>query len=263
MITENLTGYKQPLELILSLSKKYALDRPYVVGGLVRDFLLGKISTDKSSDLDITTNSNECIRMGILFSASSNQIFKLFEDRHLRVFYMDVNIDFSPGVISFSHPGVLSWLTENLPGKEKHIESFSRDFTINSMYQDIETGEIFDPTDKGMKDIQSKIIRCPIPPEISIRNDPRRIFRAIKLASKFDFTIDSSIINYVRENSEIILNQKLTTKYITTEINEAFKYNQDIAISSIFDFGLFKNIPLAGSYSEYLIKNKLLSKYLS
>lgn len=246
---------------MLALSQQYSIDRPYVVGGLVRDFLLKR--KDKSLDLDITTNSSECIRLGILLSSSTDQIFRMFEDRHIRVFYHGENIDFSPGVLSFAHPGVLSWVKENAPEKETYLESFSRDFTINSMYQDIESGEIFDPTGIGKKDIESRILRTPVPPEIAIKNDPRRIFRAIKLASQFGLSIDSEIVDYVRNNSEIILNPKLTTQYMTMEVNLAFEFNPEIAIATIFDLGLFKIIPLSGAYSDYLIKNKLLSKYLS
>jgi len=263
MISDNLIDFDKPLNLMLSISRQNSIDKPYVVGGLVRDFLFKRASDKSELDLDITTNSNECIRLGIIFSNMSDKIFKMFEDRHLRVFYSDLNIDFSPGILSFSHPGVLSWIRENMPDKEKDIESFSRDFTINSMHQDIESGEIFDPTGLGMSDVESKILRTPIPPELALKNDPRRIFRAIKFASQFGLSIDSEIIEYVRENSEIMLNPRLTTQYVTTEINEALKHNSEIAISSIFDLGLFKMIPLTGSYSDYLIKNKLLSKYLS
>jgi hypothetical protein len=59
------------------------------------------------------------------------------------------------------------------------------------------------------------------------------------------------------------MDEKLTTQYMTNEINEALRFDQDLAMSNIFDLGLFKLIPLSGLYSEYLIKNKMLSKYLS
>jgi tRNA nucleotidyltransferase/poly(A) polymerase len=249
------------MELMLKISRAYSIDKPYIVGGIVRNNLLKHL--DKENDLDVTTNSQECLRLGILFAAQSNSIFRMFEDRHIRVFYSQKNIDYSPGVLSFAHSGVSQWVSSNAPGKEKYIESYSRDFTINTLFQDFESGQIYDPTDLGLGDIESRIIRTPAPPEITIKNDPRRIFRAIKFASQFNMSIDSSIVDYVRSNSEIILDQKLTTKYMTNEINFALKYNPDLAISNIFDLGLFKIIPLSGLYSEYLIKNKMLSKYLS
>jgi len=246
---------------MLTISRAYSIDKPYVVGGIVRNYLLK--FEDPNSDLDMTTNSQECIRLGILFSAQTKSIFKMFEDRHVKVFYQGQSIDYSPNILTFSHPGVITWIKENRPDKEKYIETFSRDFTINSMHQDIETGEIFDPTGFGIQDIESRILRTPAPPEITIKNDPRRIFRAIKLASKFNMSIDSEIINYTRSNSEIILNSKLTPQYMTNEINLALGYNEEATISNIFDLGLFKLIPLSGLYSQYLIKNKMLSKYLS
>jgi hypothetical protein len=83
------------------------------------------------------------------------------------------------------------------------------------------------------------------------------------LSAQFGFSIDSDLISYVRDNSEIILNPKLTVQYMTLEINKSFEYNPEKTIANIFDFGLFKIIPLAGAYSQYLIKNKLLQKYLS
>jgi tRNA nucleotidyltransferase/poly(A) polymerase len=261
LIIQHFKNYEEPLEGLLALSKRYNIDRPFAVGGSVRNYLLNY--PDDGSDLDITTNSSECIRLGVLLSTESSQVFRMFSDRHIRVFYKGKNIDFSPGILSNAHPGVISWLRQNLPDREKYSESFSRDFTINSLHQDVESGEIIDPSGSGVKDIESKIIRTILPPDITIKNDPRRIFRAIKLASKFKLSIDSSLIEYVRENSEIIMDEKLTTQYMTNEINEALRFDQDLAMSNIFDFGLFKIIPLSGLYSEYLIKNKLLSKYLS
>jgi len=261
LIFKSLTPYSSALEMMLTISRAYSIDKPYVVGGIVRNYLLK--FEDPNSDLDMTTNSQECIRLGILFSAQTKSIFKMFEDRHVKVFYQGQSIDYSPNILTFSHPGVITWIKENRPDKEKYIETFSRDFTINSMHQDIETGEIFDPTGFGIQDIESRILRTPAPPEITIKNDPRRIFRAIKLASKFNMSIDSEIINYTRSNSEIILNSKLTPQYMTNEINLALGYNEEATISNIFDLGLFKLIPLSGLYSQYLIKNKMLSKYLS
>ncbi len=261
MVVDYLKDYNDFLSTLLSLSGQYSIDRPYIVGGIVRNYLLNE--NIKNRDIDVTTLSSECIRLGILLSFIKKASFKMFEDKHIRVFYNGNGIDFSPGVLSNQHPMVKEWVQKNHPEKIKYVESFSRDFTINSMHQDFETGDIFDPTGLGMQDIESKILRTPIPPEITIKNDPRRIFRAIKLSCQYGLSIDSSIVDYVRDNSEVILNNKLTTNYITNEINIAFESNSELAISNIFDLGLFKLIPLSGLYSEYLIKNKMLSKYLS
>lgn len=261
MVTESLIQNEEVLELLLKTAIEYGIDKPYIVGGKVRDFLMKP--GEPSDDIDLTTLSPECVRLGIMLASKTNETFRMFEDRHVRVFYSGSNLDFSPGVLSWSHPGVIDWLGENAPDKLKFAESFSRDFTINTMHQDIETGEIYDPTELGLKDAESGIIRTPLPPEIAIKNDPRRIFRAIRLAAQFGMSVDDKISNYVRNNSEVILDSKLTTQYMTTETNKAFEFNAENSIEHIFDMGLFKIIPLAGNYSKYLIKNKLLQKYLS
>lgn len=260
MVAENLIASQEVLELLLQIAAEYGIDKPYVVGGKVRDFVMKP--GEPSDDTDLTTLSSECVRLGILLAAKTNQTFRMFEDRHVRVFHAGNNLDFSPGVLSWSHRGVIDWLEANAPDKLNFAESFSRDFTINTMHQDIITGEVFDPTGLGMKDAESKIIRTALPPEIAIKNDPRRIFRAIRLAAQFGMSIDDKISDYVKDNSEIILDPKLTTQYMTTEVNKAFEFNAENSIEHIFDMGLFKIIPLTGSYSKYLIKNKLLQKYL-
>lgn len=261
MVAEHLTANREVLELLLKTAAQYGIDKPYIVGGKVRDFVMKP--GEPSDDIDLTTLSSECVRLGILLAAKTNQTFRMFEDRHVRVFHAGNNLDFSPGVLSWSHPGIIDWLEANAPDKLEFAESFSRDFTINTMHQDIETGEIHDPTGLGLKDAESRIIRTPLPPEIGIKNDPRRIFRAIRLAAQFGMSIDDKISNYVKDNSEIILDSKLTTQYMTTEINKALEFNAENSIEHIFDMGLFKIIPLTGNYSKYLIKNKLLQKYLS
>ena len=78
-----------------------------------------------------------------------------------------------------------------------------------------------------------------------------------------NLTIDSDIIDFVRENKDIFSNEKITTRFITEEINRAFESDSEKTISYIDDFDIFKIIPLSGAYSKYLVKNKLLSKYLS
>lgn len=261
MINQHYSSHSDVLELLLKVHANYNLDRPFIVGGKVRDILLD--SESDSKDIDITTGSTDCVRLGILFSTFNKSPFKMFEDRHIRTFSFGKSLDFSPGFLSFSHPNVLDWMKKNKPNNISKIEFYSRDFTINSLYQDFESGEIFDPTGMGTKDIGLRLIKTPIPPEIILKNDPRRIFRAIRLSSQFNLMIDPSITEYVKNNSEIILDPKLTTQYMTNEINRALQFNQDKTIENIFDLGLFKIIPLAGLYSEYLIKNKLLSKYLS
>jgi hypothetical protein len=72
-------------------------------------------------------------------------------------------------------------------------DAMSRELTINAMYVRTKTQEIFDPTKSGLKDLESKVLRTPKAPKLTLLDDPIRVLRVIRMASRFHdegFTID-------------------------------------------------------------------------
>lgn len=65
-----------------------------------------------------------------------------------------------------------------------------RDLTINALYRDISTGEIIDITGHGTEDISHHIIRTPTDPDLTYDDDPLRILRCIRFASRYGWTIE-------------------------------------------------------------------------
>lgn len=239
------------------LHREYFLNKPYLVGGAVRDYCLG-ISSDLISDLDITTLSSDCVRLGILYSIKKNKIFKMFKDHHITIIDDLKNIDFSSNVI---YSNVVDWVRENNPDKLRYLESYSRDFTINSMHQDFFSEKVYDPTGFGLNDISNRIIRTPCPAEISLGNDKRRIYRAINLAVRFGMEIDQDIIDY---SLNIYSKQKQEDDFSkSSEINEVMIINPDKTFDYILKMGLYKKIPLVGPYKDYIISKNLLIDYMS
>lgn len=74
-----------------------------------------------------------------------------------------------------------------------------RDLTINSLLYSIKTGEIKDLTGKGLEDLKNGIIRTPIDPKKTFMDDPLRILRAIRMASRFDFELDPDLIEMAKD----------------------------------------------------------------
>ncbi len=77
-----------------------------------------------------------------------------------------------------------------------------RDFTINAMAFDLRKstfGELIDPFE-GMKDLEDKIIRTPLDPDITFSDDPLRMMRAIRFASQLDFTIEPACYEAISRN---------------------------------------------------------------
>ncbi len=168
---------KETLNLIARLAQHYNIDKPYIVGGLPRDLYLKK--DIKTNDVDLTTNSLDVLRLGILVADKLNVPFELSEDSHVTVYFDEFDIDFSSHFISDK---VLEFLDGKFAGFE---EAFSRDFTINTLHQDLATENFFDPTQQAVQDLAAGVIRTPVPPEITFSDDPRRAYRAINLAVRY------------------------------------------------------------------------------
>ncbi|CDG90195.1 poly(A) polymerase I [Xenorhabdus bovienii str. puntauvense] len=165
----------------------------YLVGGGVRDLLLHK----KPKDFDIATN------------ATPEQVRKLFRNCRLvgRRFRL-AHIMFGPDVIEVatfrgSHEQVESndrnqsqkaqsgmLLRDNIFGSVEE-DAVRRDFTINSLYYGIEDFALRDYVG-GMADLQAGIIRLIGDPETRYREDPVRMLRAVRFASKLDMTIEKT-----------------------------------------------------------------------
>lgn len=249
-------GLNEILKIIQELTDQYLIDRAYIVGGLPRDLHMS-IPNIKTTDLDLTTNSSDVLRLGILVADSLNVPFELSEDGHLTVFADEFDLDFSSHFVSDK---VVEYLKGKHPGLE---EAFSRDFTINTLHQDLATREILDPTHLGFKDIEEKIIRTPVPPEITLTDDPRRAYRAVDLAARYGFGIAPEIKEFVVNNPEMFSAEKIKDKYIAVKINKALKSNEDLTLKLLQEMELFDDVPLSGYFKEVLIKRKMLADYLS
>lgn len=246
---------KSTLKQIYEIAKYYKIDKPYIVGGLPRDLVLSK--EVKTADIDITTNSPDVLRLGILTAEVLNVPFELSEDGHLTVFSDIFDIDFSSNFVSKK---VLKYLP-----REKYdvAEAYSRDFTINTLHQDLITGEFYDPTGMAVDDIKNKILRTPVPAEITLSDDPRRAYRVINLSVKYDLNIDPEIKSFILKNKDLFTPSNIKDKYISTRVLKALKDNPEKTMDLLRELDLLHNVPLVGQFKEFLINEKLLSEYLN
>ena len=92
-----------------------------------------------------------------------------------------------------------------------------RDFTINTLLENLHTGEILDLTDQGMADIRAGIIRTPTDPATTFYDDPLRMLRAIRFAVRLGFEIESKTWEAVLRDAErlaIISKERIRDEFV-------------------------------------------------
>jgi poly(A) polymerase len=188
----------------------------YLVGGSVRDLLLGR----RPKDFDIGT------------SAHPYQVKKLFRNcwiigRRFRL----AHVKFGTKVIE-----VATFRRQVAAGEEvvqggvpapdpttpegEHLihhdntfgtpeeDAFRRDFTINALFYDIATFAVIDYVG-GLEDLRAGVVRAIGDPEVRVREDPVRMLRAVALAARLNFTIDPPVLDAIRSHRHEIAKSSL------------------------------------------------------
>ena len=126
-----------------------------------------------------------------------------------------------------------------------------RDFTVNAIFYNLKTKEIEDLTGKGLKDLKKGIIRTPIDPKTTFKDDPLRILRAIRFKNQLNFEYDQKIIDLFKndEKNNFFLISHLQNKVSRERVNIEFKKILSfpssrflIAFLDILSFNLFPTI---------------------
>ena len=177
----------------------------YLVGGSVRDLLLGR----HPKDFDIGT------------SAHPNQVKKLFRNcwiigRRFRLAHVkfgtkvievatfrrqveageEIVQDGVPAPDPTTPEGHLLVHHDNTFGTPEE-DAFRRDFTINALFYDIATFSIIDYVG-GLDDLRAGIVRAIGDPDVRMREDPVRMMRAVSFASRLNFTVEDPVLDAIR-----------------------------------------------------------------
>lgn len=79
-------------------------------------------------------------------------------------------------------------------------DCFRRDFTVNTLYRNITSGEILDMTGRGIHDIREGVIRTPLDPYETFDDDPVRILRCLRFAARFGWKIEESTMEALKKS---------------------------------------------------------------
>ncbi len=184
----------------------------YIVGGYVRDRLLGR----PCKDMDIV-----CVGSGIelaknfaarLDTQPTVAFYESFGTAALR--YGDLEIEFVGARKESYRRDSRKPLVENGTLED---DQNRRDFTINALAVSLQVADFGALVDSfgGVKHLQEKLIKTPLEPEITFSDDPLRMMRAVRFATQLNFTIDPTALAAIhsqRERIKIISQERITTE---------------------------------------------------
>jgi tRNA nucleotidyltransferase (CCA-adding enzyme) len=83
-------------------------------------------------------------------------------------------------------------------------DALRRDITINTLFYNVHTRQIEDHTHLGLSDLANKLVRTPLDPLQTFRDDPLRVLRCVRFASRFGYELVDELKQAVR-NEEILV----------------------------------------------------------
>ncbi|MBT29150.1 MAG: tRNA nucleotidyltransferase, partial [Thalassobius sp.] len=192
---------KNPLFRILQQAAQKVNVPAYVIGGYVRDMILGR----PSKDVDVV-----CVGSGIALA-------KTFAECLDQPAQVNVFKNFGTAMVKTD-----SFEVEFVGARKESYDRNSRkpivedgtleddqnrrDFTINAMAFSLQKenfGELIDPFG-GLEDIKRRLIKTPLEPGITYSDDPLRMMRAVRFAAQLNFDIDHDSFIAIQEQKERI-----------------------------------------------------------
>ena len=208
---EELKEYKI-LETASELAKELDVE-VYVVGGFIRDIILKK----EVEDIDYLI-VGDVMKFAQTFAntlgINDMVIFKTFGTAHFN--HQGFNFEF----VAARKESYRKSSRKPLVSEGTFFDDISRrDFTINTIAVSLSAhnfGEVIDHFN-GIEDIENKFIRTPLDPKITFDDDPLRILRAFRFASRLNFTVDESIMKAageLRDRLEIVSQERKTDEFL-------------------------------------------------
>jgi putative nucleotidyltransferase with HDIG domain len=226
------TDEEQVLQFLKNLIRKTEWENKILlVGGAVRDEIMG----EKPKDLDFVVNGD--LNSGINFSIWLGKKLGNFKNESNPVIYPRYGTaKLSLGYNKFNLPSIdLEFVA---PRQETYTngsrkpdvingdlmdETLRRDFTINSLMKNISSDEILDLSGKGINDIKNGIIRTTSNPDLIFKEDPLRMLRAIRFATKYNFRMLPEVLDGIKKHSNSI--SDISRERVTDELNKILVTN--------------------------------------
>jgi len=186
----------------------------YVIGGFVRDYFLKRGTPD---DIDIVAVGSGIDLAkevaNLLPNKPKVQVFKTYGTAMLR--FEAIEIEFVGARKESYNEDSRNPVVEDGTLQD---DQNRRDFTINALALSLnktDFGSLLDPFN-GLNDLQNKIIKTPLNPDITYSDDPLRMMRAVRFSSQLNFNIESESLSAIKRNAnrlDIITRERIIVEF--------------------------------------------------
>jgi poly(A) polymerase len=185
----------------------------YLVGGYVRDKLLGR---PLPSDVDLVLEGDALALAQFLYERGVADHPPVTYPRFgtAMVHVGELTVELVTARAESYHD------TSRKPAKVEpatlYDDALRRDFTVNTLLENLHTGEIVDPLGIGLSDLQAKLLRTPRDPHETFYEDPLRMLRAVRFTVQLGFTLDPAAAQAIREQAErlkIVSIERIQTEF--------------------------------------------------
>ncbi len=171
----------------------------YIVGGFVRNSILGIGETD----IDLASEKLPSEVMS-LFGKNAVLVNKRLGTVHIKSANGSVYEHTTFRRESYPEGGGHSPDSVTI-GASMEEDAARRDFSMNALYADAKTGEVIDPTGRGINDTLHRIIRTTsVDPRVIMKDDGLRLLRMVRLAGQLDFFIDKQLLSCAKDSVDLL-----------------------------------------------------------
>lgn len=232
----------------------------YLVGGYVRDYYLGRTSDDIDicSAMPYDKMQELCKSLGFRVNIVNKRLGTLLisPEENVHFEYTPFRVE---NYVKGNHTPESVEFVDDIA-----IDAKRRDFTINSIYVNVLTKEVFDPYN-GIKDIEKKIVKTIETPEKVFAADGLRILRLVRFASSLDFKIDKKTLKIAREMSyqlrDISAERKKRELDQIVVAENKYGINQNRFVEHFNKINIYKYLLLLPLMKYKIKKNKDYIKY--
>lgn len=216
----------------------------YLVGGCVRDELLG----ERYSDLDLLIDmpSGQRAFVEYMCQAHADVCKGPFYYQRYGTTAMDVIIDGTMTLVECVEPHVEEYADDGVTLLDTRFcslqeDSSRRDYTCNALYKNLHTRQVLDPTGRGIKDLKAGLLTTPSEPGMIYRQDPVRMLRGIRFKHQKGFDLDPLCWEAILQNADAMA--VAAPKRMRDELNKMLKSRTfGEGINDLLTSGLLKYV---------------------